>query len=137
MSLCARLRFANLAMRFAVALWLLGPGAGVARPSGNTCAEQPGLVGPCFSVRGRASFANGNPSVRIWKIGTNRVLGVSESQCQEPECPQMPADLRGRLDWDHAIFADFVVCPFTKSAPGHMQLVCVESASRVEVRKLK
>lgn len=47
----------------------------------------------------------------------------------------MPADVARLLDWDHAIFADFVVCPFTASKAGHMQLVCVQSASRVVVRE--
>lgn len=87
-------------------------------------------------MRGRASLANGNPTVRIWKVGTNRVLGVTE-RCAEPACRKLPADVAELLDWEHAVFADFVVCPFTTSRPGHMQFVCVESASRVVVREWK
>ena len=102
-----------------------------------SCAHQPGLVGPCFTVHGRLSLYNGTPSARIWKVGTNRILGVTESRCVAPDCPQMPDKLRKMLSWDRGIFGDFLVCPFTKEMPGHMQSVCVESAKHLHVRSLR
>jgi hypothetical protein len=33
------------------------------------------------------------------------------------------------------IFGDFEVCPFTPKKEGHLQLVCVETASRLVVVK--
>jgi hypothetical protein len=33
------------------------------------------------------------------------------------------------------VFADYDVCPLTRSKPGHMQHVCVVEASKVFVRK--
>jgi len=95
------------------------------------------LVGPCFTVHGRLSLYNGSPSARIWQIGSNRILGVTESRCVEPECPQMPDELRKMLNWEECIFAEFLVCPFTESKPEHMQFVCIESARNLHVRKLQ
>jgi hypothetical protein len=103
----------------------------------RSCARQPALVGPCFTVHGRLSLYNGSPSARIWQIGSNRILGVTESRCVEPECPQMPDELRKMLNWEEGIFADFLVCPFTESKPEHMQFVCIESARNLHVRKLQ
>lgn len=99
------------------------------------CAKQPSLVGPCFNIRGRLALYNGNPSARIWKVGANRLFGVSQSRCIEPECPRMPADLRNMLKWEEAIFGDFRVCLFTESKPGHMQFVCIESAKNLVVKE--
>ena len=96
-----------------------------------TCREHPDLVGPCFRVRGRAAFYNGNPTVRIWKVGTRRLLGVSDSRCQLPRCEPLPEALRALLSWEHPVFADFEVCPFTRSRPGVMQFVCIAAASNL------
>jgi hypothetical protein len=101
----------------------------------RTCTTQSSLVGPCFNVRGRLALYNGTPSARIWKVGTQRLLGVSDSRCQRPECPQMPQELADRLSWEHVIFGEFRVCPFTESRPGHMQLVCIASAKNLVVRE--
>lgn len=98
----------------------------------RTCAEQPSLVGPCFDIRGRLALHNGNPTVRILKIGTRRLLGVSDTRCRQPECSRMPQELEERLSWENVIFGDFRVCPFTKSKTGHMQFVCIESAARLQ-----
>lgn len=103
-------------------------------PQAPSCARQSGLIGPCFTLRGRLSLYNGTPSARIWQVGSKRILGITESRCIEPECPQMPAELRKMLNWDEAIFGDFLVCPFTESKPGHMQFVCIESAENLTVR---
>ena len=97
----------------------------------GTCRGRPELVGPCFTVRGRAALYHGSPTIRIWKIGTKRLLGVTGTRCQPPDCRPMPDDVRARLEWDRPLFADFLVCPFTRPRPGVMQMVCVESASRL------
>jgi hypothetical protein len=94
------------------------------------CRERADLVGPCFHVHGRAALYNGNPSVRIWKVGTRRLLGVSESR-MAPGVDPLPVEVRRALDWEHPVFADFVLCPFTRERPGVMQLVCVEAATRL------
>ena len=111
-------------------MWLAAvPAVGAAQH----CAGRSDLVGPCFHVRGRAALFNGTPTVRIWRVGTTRLLGVSARGCEAPGCEAetIPAALRGVLDWEHPVFADFVVCPFTRERPGAMQFVCVESATRI------
>jgi len=81
------------------------------------------------------NFWNGAPSVRIWRVGTARMLGVSEQRFYVPGYCNLPPDVLAKLSWDTDLFADFVVCPFTPEEPGLMQFVCVESAARMVVRK--
>lgn len=81
-----------------------------------------------FTVHGRLNYWNGNPSRRIWIIGTKRVLGIRE------ECP-IPDYLQNKLSFDVDIYGDFLVCPLTKYEPGVMQIVRIKSASHVVIRK--
>ena len=37
------------------------------------------IIGDCFEIHGRLSLYNGTPSVRLWPVGTKRLLGVRES----------------------------------------------------------
>jgi len=60
---------------------LLLPGAALAADYAS-CRASPNLVGACFSVHGRLFVANGTPSVRILRLGTNRILGVLDRQLQ-------------------------------------------------------
>ncbi len=80
------------------------------------------------------SFYNGAPTVRIWRVGTSRMLGVSEQRFSVEGYYNLPASVRRRLSWDSDLFGDFVVCPFTHEAPGVMRLVCVDSATKVVMR---
>lgn len=104
--------------------------AAVERP----CSEHPQLVGACFTVRGRMRAYNGNPSIRVWRVGTTRILGVSDQRFKLPDVVNLPADIESLVTTGRDLYADFVVCPFTREAPGVMQLVCVESASNVTSR---
>jgi hypothetical protein len=103
----------------------------------KSCREHPQLVGKCFSVRGRLSTYNGNPSVRLWRIGTKRMLGVSDQRFSLPGYRNLPENLAKQLDGENEILGDFLVCPFTRSRPGEMQLMCIESAKNVVVKKRK
>lgn len=42
----------------------------------SACRTDKRVMAACFSVHGRLSNWNGNPTQRIWIIGTKRVLGV-------------------------------------------------------------
>jgi len=103
----------------------------------KTCKEHPMLSGLCYKIRGRMSLSNGAPSVRIWPVGTKRMLGISEGRFYLKEYVNVPDKLVSQLTWDNAMFADFTVCPFTDDKPGVMRFVCVESAENIEVRKWK
>jgi len=101
----------------------------------KSCREHPQLVGKCFNVHGRLSTYNGNPAVRLWRIGTKRVLGVSDQRFSLPGYRNIPEDLAKQLDGENEILGDFLVCPFTRPRPGEMQLMCIESAKNVVVKK--
>lgn len=124
-------------------LLLVACGVALAQPSAklaaSSCRARPDLVGRCFSVRGRLSVYNGTPSVRLWKIGSRRILGVSDidRSTGKSEPPALPASIEERLDWDKEIYGDFLVCPLTRSRPGVMQIVCVEAGKNLIVRERK
>ncbi len=106
-------------------------------PNKKSCKEHPMLSGPCFKVRGRMSFYNGNPTVRIWPLGTKRMLGVSQGRFYLQDYVNVPDELVRRLSWETAMFADFTVCPFTDNRPGEMRLICVESAENISIMARK
>jgi len=92
------------------------------------CSDENQIIGECFEVHGRISFYNGNPSVRIWPIGTKRILGVRESEIKSEV-------LKKYLNWGTQIYGDFIVCPLTKSKEGHMQIVCLKSGKNLVVEQ--
>ena len=94
------------------------------------CRKNPAVVGQCFSVKGRVSVYNGSPSIRIAPKGTKRLLGVVPSENEI-----MPSALKEAVGLDRDAFAEMEVCPMTKSERGHMRLVCVESARRIESKQ--
>lgn len=96
-----------------------------------SCRSDARVVDACFTVHGRLSNWNGNPTGRIWVIGTKRVLGIRE----DAELPKSLAEKMG--NFDDVATGDFEVCPFAKKSPGHMQIVCIASVSRITVTKRK
>ena len=106
----------------------------ISRTTVKSCREHPQLVGKCFAVRGRLSVYNGAPAVRLWRIGTRRVLGVSEQRFNLAGYRNLPESLTQQLNGANEIVGDFLVCPFTRPKPREMQLVCVESAKNVTVQ---
>jgi hypothetical protein len=61
------------------------------------------------------------------------MLGVTESRCVEPDCGRVPPEVEKLVTWDNEVYGDFLVCPFTKFKPGHMQFVCIDSAKHLVV----
>jgi hypothetical protein len=99
----------------------------VVSPPYRPCREDPGIVDKCFTIHGRIQYGNGTPGLRIWRVGTDRMLGVFD-----PESEIIPDNLSEKLTgYEVAVFGDFEVCPFTKRRQGEMQMVCVESASHL------
>jgi hypothetical protein len=98
------------------------------------CRNQPALIGKCFTVRGRLSLYNGAPTVRLWRAGTKRMLGVSASYAQEGYS-SIPEELEKQLTWENELWGDFLVCPFTPQRPKEMQLICIERGKNVVARK--
>jgi hypothetical protein len=101
----------------------------------KSCRQHPRLSSKCFSVRGRLSVYNGAPAIRLWKVGTKRILGISEQRFAEEGYRNIPEDIRTQLNQDVEIFGDYVVCPFTPQRQGEMQLVCIEEGKHLVVKK--
>jgi hypothetical protein len=112
---------------FAVTLVVSAPGM-----AGNSCPTDARLVGPCYTVRGRLTLSNGTPSVRIWVVGTKRILGVSEGRFSPDGYEALPRPVPEELSWDKFYFGDYTVCPFTPQQVGVMQLVCVAGVNRLK-----
>jgi hypothetical protein len=107
-------------------------------PSGTQdkpCRQHPQLVGKCFTVHGRLSVYNGAPAKRIWKVGTKRMLGISEQRFAVEGYRNVPETIQNQLNQDVEISGDFLVCPFTRQKAGEMQIVCVEEGKNLTVQK--
>jgi hypothetical protein len=100
----------------------------------RSCRQHPQLVGKCFHLRGRLSVYNGAPALRLWRVGTQRMLGISEQRFAVTGYRNIPDYLEKEINQDVDIFGDFEVCPFTRSQPREMQLVCIESGKNLVVR---
>ena len=117
--------------------------AGIVMPSpsppiqseGKSCRHHPQLAGKCFTVQGRLSVYNGAPAMRIWKVGTRRVLGISEQRFAVEGYRNVPETIQNQLNQDVEIFGEFRVCPFTRQKAGEMQMVCVEEGKNLKVQK--
>ncbi len=133
-------------MRYALiaALALCGVAAQAllqATPKRKIPCKTPENAASCYWTRGRLSVANGNPSLRVWKIGTKHVFGIYSGPStfpprtsEESESPELPAnleDLDDALDDGGVIFADFEMCPLRPEHPGQMQPACIESAKKI------
>ena len=104
-------------------------------PEDQPCSKHPKLVGKCFMVHGRLSVYNGAPALRIAKIGTKRILGVSEQRFALPGYSNVPEEVRSQIDQDKDLFGDYLVCPFTKSKANEMQMVCIDKVRNLVVKK--
>jgi hypothetical protein len=93
------------------------------------CEEAPVSGGKCFTLRGRVSLYNGTPSMRIWPIGSNRLLGVVPAEAEDA-----PANIKGVVTFEQSATADLEVCPATKAKQGEMQMVCIRSARDVKLK---
>jgi len=101
----------------------------------KSCRQHPQLVGKCFTVHGRLSIYNGAPAMRLWKIGTRRMLGVSEQRFAVSGYRNVPEEVQSQINQDVDLFGDFLVCPFTRAKAGEMQLVCIEEGRNLKAQK--
>jgi hypothetical protein len=131
----------QLQISFLLLLSLIVISSGWARPrffpEAPSCKRRPDVVGKCFNVHGRLSVYNGTPSIRLWPLGTKRLLGVIDPNdvANTPGETILPVDIKNKLDWDKDVFGDFIVCPLTRQQPGRMQTVCIESGKNLIIRE--
>lgn len=96
--------------------------------------------GDCRTVHGRMALYNGTFSYRIWVVGTHRMLRVVDAEGDNfNDLKVLPDSLARRLQpyendaFAPLVFADFRVCAFTRSQPGVMQSVTLESAKNIRI----
>ena len=85
-------------------------------------------------MRGRLGVYNGAPALRIWKIGTKRMLGISEQRFAIAGVRNVPEDVQTKIDQNRFLYGDFIVCPFTEPQPNEMQLVCIERVINLRIK---
>ena len=90
---------------------------------------------PCTRVHGRLFAANGTPSLRIWPVGTKRLLGVHDDAAPDALPPELrgahaPSMAASADQGDRVVYGDFTVCPLTRDRPGHMRMVTVKAVMR-------
>jgi len=113
---------------------LIGTSRATSRVEDKSCREHPQLVGSCFNVHGKLSVYNGAPALRIARIGTKRILGVSEQRFSLAGYRNIPEEVRAKIDQDKVLIGDFLVCPFTPQRKKEMQMVCIEKATNLVVK---
>jgi hypothetical protein len=101
------------------------------------CHEHPKLVGSCFDVNGRLSVYNGAPALRIWRVGTKRMLGISEQRFALEGFRKVPEEVEQAIKPDVELFGIYTVCPFTRPKQGEMQLVCVDKVRNLSIKPRK
>ena len=113
----------------ALVTMVAGVFSGVASAA-DSCDRATNIVGNCWTVHGRISITNGTPGVRIWPVGTMRLLAVAGPE----DNPFMPSDIFSKLTVRNEAFGNFEVCPLTAERAHEMQFVCVRSVSKLLVR---
>lgn len=121
------------------------------RPRRKIPCETFAAADACYWTHGRLRFCCGTPAVRLWKIGTHRVLGVFsgpqafsptkgeilDGDNEHPELPKTVEDVltrfraRSKDNGLPEIFGDFEVCPLEPERPKTMQAVCIQSAKNL------
>jgi len=124
-----RMDHGSLFRLFALCVGALGSAPVSAAPI--PCDVKSAMAGPCFKVHGRLQLYNGTPSIRIWHIGTNRLLGVTDGEGGNNENPGLPPPLDSGLDWNTAYVGDYTVCPRGPDKPGTMRTVCVQAVAHL------
>ena len=82
-----------------------------------------------FTFRGRMTAWNGNPVYRIWRVGTQRMLGI-RGVC-------LSALNLGKLtpSFGSELWADFTVSAVTPQRSGVMQFICIRKVQNAFFRK--
>lgn len=99
----------------------------------------------CYWTHGRLQYWNTRPALRLWKTGTNRLLGIYSGPSVnfhgddnlDNEHPELPPKIaRGVRLNQSLVWADFEVCPLEPEKRGVMQAACIEAAKNAFVEKI-
>lgn len=136
------MRYAILVLTLAAAVLAAARSPQGEAPKRKIPCKTPENGSMCKWTRGRVRLGAGTPAYRLWKVGTNRLLGIYsgpsvDRHSHDNEDPEFPANVQHM--WQtrigHTLWADFEVCPLEPERPGFMQAACIESAKNVFVQK--
>jgi len=130
-----------------VAALLAFPAAGFERPAHarKVPCKTEAIAASCYWTHGRLQYGNGTPALRLWKTGTNRLLGIFSGPSVntrgddngDNENPELPGNVSKNLRMaETIIWADFEVCPLQPERRGTMQSACIEAAKNVFVERV-
>ena len=103
-------------------------------PADRVCSSSDSIfVAQCFTVHARLVPGADNILVRIWPVGTTRILGYADGALK---C-SLPPKIDSLMTAEQVVFADVVVRPVTRSRPGYMRFVCIATATRLVVRPIR
>jgi len=86
-----------------------------------------------FTVHGRLSVYNGSANLRIWIVGSNRMLYIDAESPALEKINSIFGDGEGWFTRD--IFGDFTVEPLAKDIKGHMRPVRVLGVKNVVIAR--
>jgi hypothetical protein len=109
----------------------------------KVACKTPANANGCYWTHGRLSIYNGNPTFRLWKIGTHRLLGIYsgpgfgplDAGLNDEDDLELPANLEKYDFTKVSVFGDFEVCPLASEKQGRMQAACIESAKNLVFEK--
>ncbi len=99
--------------------------------------------GRCYWTRGRLRAYDGTPAIRLWIVGTHRLLGISSGPGAEKydpldnEHPQIPGEIMKKFTLQSQVYGDFEVCPLEQRRRGTMQQACIAGARNLSVVESK
>ena len=97
----------------------------------QVCASSDSIfVGPCRSFRARLVPGADNIIIRIWPVGSTRLLGYADGALK---C-RLPPMLELLMNEGKTVYADINVRPVTPSQPGHMQFACIAATDHMKVK---
>ena len=115
-------------------------GAGQRGSQRKIACKTPENAATCYWTRGRLAIYNGTPTIRLWKIGTKRILAIhsgpayKRGDAKENSNPEVPADVDRAFKTDLTrVYGDFEICPLEPEHAGIMQAACIESAKNIVV----
>jgi len=134
------MRYSLLVVTLAAAAVLTAARPPQEAPKRKIPCKTPEIAPMCYWTRGRIRLGNGTPSYRLWKVGTNRLLGIYsgpsvDRYSLDNEDPEFPANVQRvwQTRIGHTLWGDFEVCPLEADRPGFMQAACVESGKNLFV----
>jgi hypothetical protein len=107
----------------------------IAEPQDGLCRPCEVTHSPCFTIQGRLSAFQGT-SWRLWRLGTNRVVGVldgtgTEAEDHEKIIPDTVWLLLSKAPDRPAVRGTYTLCPLTPERHKEMQMVCMKDATNL------